>query len=238
MARDPCTGVCSAVELSTARAVLHAMRRVLIRRRAGDHAARDRTADPDLLVTLPVPEVVAVDAARVAVAAAAALDAPGAEVPVAGSGATAVLHAVDVVPGSVAEGGEVGSPPATGERTTRTHVDPAVDRAAELRVPVGAETARTVGDVAVGRARRGCRSATRDRDRRTDHGRTHEETAATRLPFEETGRLAHQPVGERDALAVRRWLAHARTSRGFAHAATSRTAAMVFGSAVKARNTR
>ncbi len=174
-------------------------RRVGVRRRAGDDAAGDRAADADLLVTLPVPEVVAVDPSGVAATPAGALGAAGAE-PVAEVRAAAVLHAVDVVAGAVAEGRVVGAPPPAGEAARRARVDPVVDGAAELRPPVGAEPARAVGDVVVRRPRGRPRRASGDRDRGADHRRPHEEAAPAGLLLQRAGRLLHQPVGEPDAL--------------------------------------
>src|SRR5437763_504234 len=83
----------------------------------------------------------------------------------------------------------LGAPPPTGERPGRTPVHAVVDRAAELRVAVGAGRARrAIGDVRVGRARGGRELATGDSDRGPDHGRADEEAPATRARLEEARR--------------------------------------------------
>jgi len=171
-------------------------------RHAGDDAARDGAGRDDVGVALPVAEVVAVHAAGVASAAAPALLAAGAEVLEPRARAAAVLHAVDVVPGAVAEAGVVGTPPTTPERVGRARVDALVDGAAELGVAVVAEPAGAVGDVGVRRARRGGRDAARHRHGGTDHRRSHDEAAAARLLLEQPRGLLHEPVGDGDALAA------------------------------------
>src|SRR5262245_61572248 len=77
-----------------------------------------------------------------------------------------------------------------------------------------------------------------DRGRSSQRGSDDEATPA-RLALEQPGRLAHQPVGERDPLA-RAAAPVARDGHAdvFGHRRASRAAAIVFGSAVSARNVR
>ena len=157
----------------------------------------------DLRVALPVPEVVAVHAARAAAVGATALRAACAETP-ADPGPAAVLHAVDVVAGPVAEAREVGAPPTPGERSGRAVVDAVVDRAAELGVPVRAERAGWAsGDGRVGGLRSGGELDPGDGERGPGHRRAHEEPATAGAALEHARGLAHQPVGDGDALARR-----------------------------------
>src|SRR5262249_39760861 len=84
-----------------------------------------------------------------------------------------------------------------------------------------------VGDVGVGRSRLRRGREPGDRDRRTRHGGAEQEATSARLALEHTRRFVHEPIRERDALALSR----------NAHVATFRTAAIVLGSELNARNT-
>ena len=210
-----------------------------VRRDARDDPARDRARRADLLVALPVAEVVAVHLARAAAVRAPALGAPRAE-PAADARPAAVLHAVDVVAGAAtAEARVIGAPPSSGERARRAGVEAAFDeRAAELRVAVGAERPRrAAGHLGVRRPGPGHEVDARRRDRGAGQRGADQEAASAGPLLDEAGGLHQEPVGDGDALALARGPGRPRVGRR-AHGRTDRAAARVFGSAVSARNTR
>jgi hypothetical protein len=208
----------------------------LPRRRARDNATDDGADARQLLMALPIPELVAASTALVAraarAAAAAVVTTRSADAACTTAARATGRVAVDVVAGRAAtEPGVVGLPPTRGHGPRRTRVLATVHGATHRR-PTRTAVGRGSAQRGVGRPRAQQVSPGRHCQRRTNDGRLREE-AATGHPASEAGgdavdELLAQASSRSLARTLARTLARALVGAEHRHADTTSCSSISF----------